>query len=187
MNFRAGGCGSLIALGIIAVALPIFIQNDYLMQVFFRIALFRSPRSGMENLVGGYAGQLSLGHAAFFGLGAYGLAIASAHGVPHWIAFILAPLLATVFAAIIGKIVFRLRGPYFTLSTIAFGEVSTPYRHESGHHGRSHRSLRFPHCFPDRDSGAGFTTARYSAGSDHIRDQRLDCTFTLWLLPDGYS
>ncbi len=113
---------SLIALGLIAVALPIFIQNDYLMQVFFRIALFAALGLAW-NLVGGYAGQLSLGHAAFFGLGAYGLAIASAHGVPHWIAFILAPLLATVFAAIIGKIVFRLRGPYFTLSTIAFGEV----------------------------------------------------------------
>jgi branched-chain amino acid transport system permease protein len=113
---------ALMALGILALGLPIFIQNDYLMQVFFRIALFAALGLAW-NLVGGYAGQLSLGHAAFFGLGAYGLAIASAHGVPRWIAFILAPLLATAFAAIIGKIVFRLRGPYFTLATIAFAEV----------------------------------------------------------------
>jgi branched-chain amino acid transport system permease protein len=97
---------ALIALGIVALGLPMFIQNDYLMQVFFRIALFAALGLAW-NLVGGYAGQLSLGHAAFFGLGAYGLAIASAHGVPRWIAFILAPLLATAFAAIIGKIVFR--------------------------------------------------------------------------------
>lgn len=113
---------AVIAAGVIAVALPLAVHNDYLMQVFFRIALFAALGLAW-NLVGGYAGQLSLGHVAFFGLGAYGLAIGAAHGVPMWIAFILAPLLATLFAAIIGKIVFRLRGPYFTLSTIAFAEV----------------------------------------------------------------
>src|SRR6478735_11865356 len=81
--------------------MPWFIRNNYQLQVLFRIALFAALGLAW-NLVGGYAGQLSLGHAAFFGLGAYGLAIASAHGVPRWIAFILAPLLATAFAAIIG-------------------------------------------------------------------------------------
>ncbi len=144
---------SLIGLGIVAVALPIFIQNDYLMQVFFRIALFAALGLAW-NLVGGYAGQLSLGHAAYFGLGAYGLAISSAHGVPRWIAFILAPLLATAFAAIIGKIVFRLRGPYFTLSTIAFGEVLrlvAPIWPSPAEPSDS----PFQHCSPDRDSGDG--------------------------------
>lgn len=113
---------ALIAIALVAVALPLFVHNDYLMQVFFRIVLFAALGLAW-NLVGGYAGQLSLGHVAFFGVGAYGLAICAAHGVPKWIAFVLAALIATVFAAIIGKIAFRLRGPYFTLSTIAFGEV----------------------------------------------------------------
>jgi branched-chain amino acid transport system permease protein len=97
-------------------------NNNYLLQVFFRIALFAALGLAW-NLVGGYAGQLSLGHVAFFGMGAYGMAIFTAHGVPMWISVALAAVLATLLATIIGKIVFRLRGPYFTLSTIAFGEV----------------------------------------------------------------
>src|SRR5215831_6044931 len=101
---------------------PRFVHNDYLLQVFFRIVLFAALGLAW-NLVGGYAGQLSLGHVAFFGVGAYGLAMLTALGVPVWISIFLAAAVATGFAAIIGLIVFRLRGPYFTLSTIAFGEV----------------------------------------------------------------
>jgi branched-chain amino acid transport system permease protein len=101
---------------------PAIVHNDYLLQVFFRIVLFAALGLAW-NLVGGYAGQLSLGHVAFFGLGAYGLAILTARGVPVWVSIFLAAAVAAIFAAIIGRIVFRLRGPYFTLSTIAFGEV----------------------------------------------------------------
>jgi branched-chain amino acid transport system permease protein len=102
--------------------LPAIVHNDYLLQVFFRIVLFAALGLAW-NLVGGYAGQLSLGHAAFFGVGAYGLAMLTARGIPAWISIFFAAAVAVAFAAIIGRIVFRLRGPYFTLSTIAFGEV----------------------------------------------------------------
>jgi branched-chain amino acid transport system permease protein len=102
--------------------MPWFIQNNYQLQVLFRITLFAALGLAW-NLVGGYAGQLSLGHVAFFGVGAYGLAIFTELGVPVWIALFLAACVATLFAAIIGAIAFRLRGPYFTLATIAFGEV----------------------------------------------------------------
>jgi branched-chain amino acid transport system permease protein len=111
----------LVVVAVCALA-PRFVQNDYLMQVFFRIVLFAALGLAW-NLVGGYAGQLSLGHVAFFGLGAYGLAVLTAHGLPVWISIFAAAFIAMVFAAIIGRIVFRLRGPYFTLATIAFGEV----------------------------------------------------------------
>src|SRR5262249_3067382 len=105
---------------LIALALvPVVVHTDYLMQVFFRIVLFAALGLAW-NLVGGYAGQLSLGHVAFFGVGAYGLAMFTARGVPVWISIFLAAAVATGFAANIGLIVFRLRGPYFTLSTIAF-------------------------------------------------------------------
>jgi branched-chain amino acid transport system permease protein len=102
--------------------MPWFIQNNYQLQVLFRITLFAALGLAW-NLVGGYAGQLSLGHVAFFGVGAYGLALFVEIGVPIWIALFLAACVATLFAAIIGAIAFRLRGPYFTLATIAFGEV----------------------------------------------------------------
>jgi branched-chain amino acid transport system permease protein len=102
--------------------MPWFIQNNYQLQVLFRITLFAALGLAW-NLVGGYAGQLSLGHVAFFGVGAYGLALFVQIGVPIWIALFLAACVATLFAAVIGAIAFRLRGPYFTLATIAFGEV----------------------------------------------------------------
>lgn len=114
----------LVLLGVViaCAVVPLIVHNDYLMQVLFRIVLFAALGLAW-NLVGGYAGQLSLGHVAFFGVGAYGLAMFTAHGVPAWISIFLAAAVAAGFAAIIGRIVFRLRGPYFTLSTIAFGEV----------------------------------------------------------------
>lgn len=104
------------------VRVPWLIHNNYQLQVLFRITLFASLGLAW-NLVGGYAGQLSLGHVAFFGIGAYGLALFTQASIPVWISIFLAALVATLFAAVIGAIVFRLRGPYFTLATIAFGEV----------------------------------------------------------------
>lgn len=112
----------LLAVIIGSCCMPWLVQNDYQMQVLFRIALFAALGLAW-NLVGGYAGQLSLGHVAFFGVGAYGLALLTSHSVPEWISVFVAAGVAVVLAAIIGRIVFRLRGPYFTLATIAFGEV----------------------------------------------------------------
>ncbi|HEY1525416.1 MAG TPA: branched-chain amino acid ABC transporter permease [Candidatus Angelobacter sp.] len=112
---------SLIVL-LIWARMPWFIRNNYQLQVLFRITLFAALGLAW-NLVGGYAGQLSLGHVAFFGMGAYGLAIFTDLGVPVWISAILAAIVATAVAAVIGAIAFRLRGPYFALATIAFAEV----------------------------------------------------------------
>lgn len=111
-------------LGVVAAAcsVPFLVQNDYQMQVVFRIALFAALGLAWD-LVGGYAGQLSLGHAAFFGLGAYGLALLTKASVPLWLSVFIAALIATAFAAVLGRIMFRLRGPYFTLATIAAAEV----------------------------------------------------------------
>src|SRR5262252_7274218 len=67
----------------IAVVLPIFLRNDYLLQVIFRVFLFAALGLAW-NLVGGYAGQLSLGHAAYFGVGAYGLALFAKAGLNPW-------------------------------------------------------------------------------------------------------
>jgi branched-chain amino acid transport system permease protein len=112
----------LLGIACAVCCLPLLSNNNYLLQVFFRIALFAALGLAW-NLVGGYAGQLSLGHVAFFGMGAYGLAIFTAHHVPMWISLLLAALVSTLIGGVIGKIVFRLRGPYFTLATIAFAEV----------------------------------------------------------------
>src|SRR5689334_9362482 len=111
-----------LAVVLLWARMPWFIRNNYQLQVLFRITLFAALGLAW-NLVGGYAGQLSLGHVAFFGIGAYGLALFTEMSILVWISIFLAAAVATLFAAIIGAIVFRLRGPYFTLATIAFGEV----------------------------------------------------------------
>jgi branched-chain amino acid transport system permease protein len=115
---------ALIAAAAFAVCLlvPLVVSDDYQLNVMFRIALFAALGLAW-NLVGGYAGQLALGHAAFFGIGGYGLALYHKIGAPLPVAIVLGMVTAVAAAALIGRVAFRLRGPYFALSTIAFGEV----------------------------------------------------------------
>jgi branched-chain amino acid transport system permease protein len=110
---------AVVGLGLLV---PVVSRTDYVLNVVFRVFLFASLGLAW-NWVGGYGGQLSLGHAAYFGLGAYGLAMFTHWGVPMWISVLLAVFAALFFAGVIGKVSFRLRGPYFALCTIAFAEV----------------------------------------------------------------
>jgi branched-chain amino acid transport system permease protein len=105
-----------------ALFVPLFVPTDYTLQILFRVFLFAALGLAW-NLVGGYAGQLSLGHAAYFGVGAYGLALFSKLGISPWVSVLLGVLMAVICGAIVGKVSFRLRGPYFALCTIAFAEV----------------------------------------------------------------
>jgi len=107
---------------LLALLVPLVVQSDYTLQVLFRVFLFAALGLAW-NLVGGYTGQLSLGHAAYFGVGAYSLALFSEAGVSPWLSVLLGMVLAVISAAVIGSVSFRLRGPYFALSTIAFAEV----------------------------------------------------------------
>ena len=106
----------------LCLLVPLF-QGDYHLNVLFHVALFAALGLAW-NLVGGYAGQLSLGHAAFFGIGAYALPLFHDKlGIPILLALVLLIVTAVAAAAVIGRVAFRLRGPYFALSTIAFAEV----------------------------------------------------------------
>jgi branched-chain amino acid transport system permease protein len=118
-NLQAAIAGAIVG---IALLLPAFLHTDYTLQIIFRIFLFAALGLAW-NWVGGYSGQLSLGHAAYFGAGAYGLALFARAGLPPWPAVGCAVILSMIFAALIGKVSFRLRGPYFALCTIAFAEV----------------------------------------------------------------
>ena len=108
---------------VLSLLVPMVVHTDYKLQVLFRIYLFASLGLAW-NLVGGYAGQLSLGHAAYFGAGAYGLALFSGKlGMSPWLAVLVGVAAALACALLIGGVSFRLRGPYFVLSTIAFAEI----------------------------------------------------------------
>ena len=76
------------------------------------------------NLIAGYAGQLSLAHAAFFGIGAYTTALLTLN--QHWSFWLAAPIGAVVaglVAVVIGLPTLRLKGPYFVISSMGFGEI----------------------------------------------------------------
>ena len=78
------------------------------------------------NLLGGYAGQFSFGHAAFFGIGAYTSTLLLVRlGLSPWLGFLAGGALAAAFGCFAGYLAFRygLRGPYFALVTLAFAEM----------------------------------------------------------------
>jgi branched-chain amino acid transport system permease protein len=76
------------------------------------------------NFLLGYTGVLSFGHAAYFGLGAYGVAMTLRYLVPSTgLGMVIGIVVATIAAAVIGPLIARLRGVYFAMVTIAFGQV----------------------------------------------------------------
>src|SRR5579862_6787029 len=76
------------------------------------------------NFLLGFTGVLSFGHAAYFGLGAYGTALTIKYLVPSTpVGMLVGIVVGTVAAAIIGPVIVRLRGVYFAMCTIAFGQV----------------------------------------------------------------
>jgi branched-chain amino acid transport system permease protein len=112
-----------IVLAALLLAFPFLVPSDYYRHIFI-IALMWVIIGSAWNLIAGYTGQVSFGHAIFFGTGAYtaGLCVTKL-GISAWWGMLLGGPVALVVGLIIGWICFRLRGPYFALATIAFGEI----------------------------------------------------------------
>jgi branched-chain amino acid transport system permease protein len=105
------------------LTLPLWLQDAYLQQIVFRVIIF-AVLGIAWNLVGGYAGQLSLGHVAYFGIGAYSVALLHERFAWNpWLGTVAGVVLACLAALLIGSLTFRLRGPYFALSTLAAAEI----------------------------------------------------------------
>ena len=112
--------GSAIAAGF--ALLPLFtVRNDWLnlgVQIFLAVVLAQS-----WNLLGGYTGQINLGHAAFFGLGALTTRFLWVGGAPLILSLMAGAAVATAFACLIGVAAFRLRGAYFAIGTLGLAEI----------------------------------------------------------------
>jgi branched-chain amino acid transport system permease protein len=113
-----------IAVAVLA-CIPLVITSNSLLNFLVSVLLLTLVGQGW-NVLGGYGGQYSFGHAAFFGTGAYATAILQVrYGINAWPAFAFGIVAGAIVGAIIGGLTFRsgLRGSYFALVTLAFAEV----------------------------------------------------------------
>jgi branched-chain amino acid transport system permease protein len=110
-------------LAIILLLTPLVISNPYNLGILNLIGLYVIVVLGL-NLFIGYAGQISLGHAAFFGLGAYGSAVLTAtYNFPAWPAMALTATVLAVVALALGVPTLRLSGHYLAMATLGFNYV----------------------------------------------------------------
>ncbi|MFD0860431.1 branched-chain amino acid ABC transporter ATP-binding protein/permease [Roseovarius aquimarinus] len=117
--------GAAIALAVLLAAIfitPVAVDDQFVYHIFITICIF-AGLSTAWNIVGGFAGQLSLGHAIFYGIGAYTGVMLTNIGISPWIGMFAGAGIAAVVAIIISYPCFRLHGPFFALATIAFLEV----------------------------------------------------------------
>lgn len=125
MTYKRLGSGGLWlgALAAGALVVPLLVSSNFALDIFIRILLFAFVGVAW-NLMGGYAKQLSLGHAAYFGLGAYTSTILMIDfDVSPWIGMLAGGVVAALASLPIGALCFRLRGPYFAIATIATAQV----------------------------------------------------------------
>ena len=108
---------------VLMVFLPLVVKSSFVLEILVRILLFAFIGTAW-NLLGGYAKQLSLGHSAFFGLGAYTSTLLQIDlGISPWIGMVVGGGVGLLASLPIGWLCFRLKGPYFTISTIATANV----------------------------------------------------------------
>ena len=110
-------------LAIVLVLTPLYLDNPYKLGLLNLIGINVIVVLGL-NLFIGYAGQISLGHAAFFGLGAYGSAVLTAtYQADPWLALVATALAVALLALVIGLPTLRLHGHYLAMATLGFNYV----------------------------------------------------------------
>jgi branched-chain amino acid transport system permease protein len=113
--------GVLLILAALVLLLPLALPSNYHVRIATLVWISALVVVGL-NLLMGYAGQVSLGHAGFFGIGAYAVAILPEHaGVPPLLAFLLGALAAGLLAFVVGRPILRLKGYYLAVATLGFG------------------------------------------------------------------
>ena len=114
--------GPLLALAIAAVV-PLIVPNEYYLQILTQAYVFAISACGL-NVIVGLAGQLSLAHAGFFGIGAYAVALlATKAGMTFWLALPVGILLCIGAGYVIGSVCLRSKGHYFAIFTLAVGII----------------------------------------------------------------
>lgn len=107
-----------------AIALSPFVVRDVYLQNVLILTLLYAAVSQSWNILGGYCGQISLGHALYFGIGAYATSVLYVtFGVVPWGGMLVGGVLSAVIALLLGYPCFRLKGHYFSIATIVIAEI----------------------------------------------------------------
>jgi branched-chain amino acid transport system permease protein len=115
---------ALLVLGLLSGLVYLYSGDTFTLNTLAAAFLFAGLSSAW-NIIGGFGGQFSLGHSVFFAVGAYTTAnLYLKAGISPWIALAPAALLAALVACLLSWPVFRLRGPFFAIATMAFTEVA---------------------------------------------------------------
>lgn len=111
----------LIVFTLLILSLPLVVKSTYILGILILIGLYTIVAEGLGVLMG-FAGQVSFGQAAFYGLGAYTAAILTTrYHLPPLFCLLVAPFLPTLVALLIGRPLLRLREHYLALATLGFG------------------------------------------------------------------
>ena len=111
--------GSLVAIG-----LPFVVRDPHALHVLIMILLYSFLGTGW-NILGGYAGQVSLGHSAYFGIGAYTTTLLMMKsGISPLLGMCVGALVAVLVSLVVGGVCFRLAGHYFAIATLAVAEIA---------------------------------------------------------------
>lgn len=111
----------LLVLTAVVAVLPLIFPSTYYYRVAALVWVSAFAAIGL-NILMGQAGQVSLGHAGFFGIGGYAVAVGPAHlGLPSWAALLIGALLSALLAYLVGRPILRLRGHYLAVATLGFG------------------------------------------------------------------
>jgi branched-chain amino acid transport system permease protein len=117
------GRGALALLLIALIALPLVMRSSFELRLMTVVFLYATLGHGW-NVLGGYAGQTSIGHGVFFGLGAYTSTLLLINfAVNPWIGMVAGAIVAALFGLLIGLPCFRLRGHYFVIATLVVAEI----------------------------------------------------------------
>jgi branched-chain amino acid transport system permease protein len=126
---RASWGGYAIGMAVLALATLLVAQDPYF-RTLATAALLFAGLAVAWNIIGGYGGQFSLGHAVFFAIGAYSVALLKVNaGWPWYIGLVIGIAACALLAALVSWPLFRLRGPFFAIGTLALSEVAFALAH----------------------------------------------------------
>lgn len=113
--------GVVLLIGAGIVLIPLITPSTFYLRIAILVYIFAIAVVGL-NLLMGFAGQVSLGHAGFFGIGAYAVAVGPTHfGIPSWASLLIGVAAAGVVAYVVGRPILKLRGHYLAVATLGMG------------------------------------------------------------------